>query len=251
MNRLLKIGMASTLALASAAPAIAQQYQPTDEYRQQQRDYQLQRDQYEASRDDYRESRRDYREARRDYDRRLNEWQRARSIYDARYGRGAYARLYPQPTWDRTYWSSYESPPYAGYYGRPATSRSTYKCENTSTVTGGLIGALAGAVLGSNVAARNARTEGAVLGGLVGAGVGAAVGNANDRYRCDDRGPYFTQSDTIPYREGRYRYSSTYDRTEYDRMGCRLAPAPVDAYGRDIRYVRVCPDSTGRYRITG
>jgi hypothetical protein len=25
----------------------------------------------------------------------------------------------------------------------------------------------------------------------------------------------------------------------------------VDSYGREYRYVRVCPDSMGRYRITG
>jgi hypothetical protein len=25
----------------------------------------------------------------------------------------------------------------------------------------------------------------------------------------------------------------------------------VDNYGEDVRYVRVCPDSSGRYRITG
>ena len=28
-------------------------------------------------------------------------------------------------------------------------------------------------------------------------------------------------------------------------------PAPIDAYGNDVRYVRVCPDGDGRYRITG
>jgi hypothetical protein len=36
-------------------------------------------------------------------------------------------------------------------------------------------------------------------------------------------------------------------------MRCRLAPAPVD-FDRDgreeeFRYVRVCPDETGRYRF--
>lgn len=152
--------------------------------------------------------------------------------------------------WDQTAWSRYEAPPYAGYYGSNVSAN--VRCDNNnSTVAGGLIGALAGAVLGSNVAARNARTEGAVLGGLVGAGVGAAVGNANDKYKCDNRGPYFSYDETVPYREGRQRYSSAYDRSYYDRQQCRLAPAPVDAYGRDVRYVRVCPDAEGRYRITG
>jgi len=256
MKSILKIGAVSVLALATAAPVSAQQYRPTPEYQRQQDDYDAQRDQYERQRDQYEDSRdawrqsaRSYREARRDYERRLAEWNRARYIYDRRYGYGAYARMYPRPVWDQTYWSRYEPPPYAGYYGRPASA--TVRCDNNSTIAGGLIGALAGAVLGSNVAARNARTEGAVLGGLVGAGVGAAVGSANDRYRCDSRGPYFTYDETVPYREGRYRYSSAYDYGYYERQRCRLAAAPVDAYGRDIRYVRVCPDREGRYRITG
>lgn len=256
MDRTFKIVMASALALATAMPAVAQQYRPTEEYQRQQREYDRERAQYDQTREDYREarqdyreSRRNYREARRDYERRLAEWDRARGIYDRRYGYGSYARLYPRPVWDQTAWSRYEAPPYAGYYGSNVSAN--VRCDRNSTVAGGLIGALAGAVLGSNVAARNARTEGAVLGGLVGAGVGAAVGNANDKYKCDNRGPYFSYDETVPYREGRQRYSSAYDRSYYDRQQCRLAPAPVDAYGRDVRYVRVCPDAEGRYRITG
>lgn len=254
-----KLGMVSALALATALPAAAQQYRPTPEYQRQQqeydaqrRDYDDQRERYETSRDDYRETNRNYREARRDYDRRVAEWDRARTIYDRRYGRGAYARMYQRPVWNQSYWTRNEPPPYAGYYGRPA-SATHVPCnnDNNSTVTGGLIGALAGAVLGSQVAGRGDRTEGAVLGGIAGAVVGGAVGNANDRYKCDSRGPYFTRDETVPYREGRRRYSSAYDTNYYTRQNCRLAPAPVDAYGRDVRYVRVCPDREGRYRITG
>jgi len=326
MNNLMKIGMVSALALATAAPVAAQQYRPTDEYQRQQREYERERDRYEDTRgqyeerrenyqearqdyrearaeyerrladwerarmaydarhgygayarvyarpvwdenvwsraptadrygryasDDVRESRRDYRAARRDYERRLAEWNRARSIYDRRYGYGAYARVYQRPVWDQSYWTRYEPPPYAGYYGRPASATSVPCNRNSSTVTGGLIGALAGAVLGSNIAGRGDRTEGAVLGGIAGAVVGGAVGNANDRYKCDARGPYFSYDETMPYREGRSRYSSAYDPSYYERQRCRLAAAPVDAYGRDVRYVRVCPDSEGRYRITG
>ena len=82
-------------------------------------------------------------------------------------------------------------------------------------------------------------------------GLGASVGNANDRYKCDNRGPYFTYNDTVPYRESRsYRYGS-YDANYYAQQRCRLAPAPVDARGSDYRYVRVCPDAQGRYRVTG
>lgn len=332
MNKHLKIGMASALALATAAPmAAAQQYRPTDEYQRQQQDYNRERERYEdrkaqneGARENYREarqdyavaradyerrladwenaraaydarngygayarvyarptwddagwdrmpesadrydrqatyesrqSRRDYRAARADYDRRLAEWNRARAIYDRRYGYGAYARMYPRPTWDQAYWTTNQPPPYAGYYGRPATA-TAIPCgsgarSNNSTVAGGLIGALAGAVLGSQIAGRGDRTEGAVLGGVAGAVVGGAVGNANDKYKCDSRGPYFSYDDTVEYREGRRRYSSAYDSSYYTRERCRLAAAPVDAYGRDVRYVRVCPDSDGRYRITG
>jgi hypothetical protein len=258
MNNIMKVGMASALALATALPAAAQQYRPTPEYQRQQdvydaqrSQYEDQREQYEGRREDYRQTRRNYAEARRDYERRLAEWNRAQVIYDRRYGRGAYARMYARPVWDQTYWSSYEPPPYAGYNGRN-TSASNVPCNTSNnTAAGGVIGALAGAVLGSQVASRGARTEGAVLGGVAGAVIGGAVGNANAKYKCDSRGPYFSEDDTIPYREGRNRYASSYDYGYYERQRCRLAPAPVDAYGRDIRYVRVCPDDQGRYRITG
>lgn len=195
--------------------------------------------------------RRDAREARRDYNRRLNEWERARVIYDRRYGSGAYARMYARPSWDENYWTSNSPPPYAGYYGSQSNTTAPCASNNNSTVAGGLIGALAGAVLGSNVASRGNRTEGAVLGGVAGAVIGGAVGNANDKYKCDSTGPYFAYDDTVPYREGRNRYASSYDQGYYNQQKCRLAAAPVDSYGRDVRYVRVCPDSTGRYRITG
>jgi hypothetical protein len=259
MNTHMKVGIASALALATALPAVAQQYRPTDEYQRQQREYQAERDRYDASRDqyegtrqNYQQARRDYRGARADYERRLAEWDRARVIYDRRYGYGSYARVYTRPVWDEAYWTRNDPPPYAGYYGRQASTTSV-PCNNnnSSTVAGGLIGALAGAVLGSNVAGRGDRTEGAVLGGIAGAVVGGAVGNANDRYKCDSRGPYFSYNETVPYREGRRRYSSAYDTSYYTRERCRLAAAPVDAYGRDMRYVRVCPDGDGRYRITG
>lgn len=258
MNNITKVTVASALALATAMPAVAQQYRPTQEYQRQQDAYEEQRSQYddqraqyEERRQDYREARRNSREARRDYERRLAEWNRAQYIYDRRYGRGAYARMYARPVWDQASWSSYETPPYAGYYGRNSSQTNVPCNTSNNTVAGGVIGALAGAVLGSQVASRGVRTEGAVLGGLAGAVIGGAVGNANGNYKCDSRGPYFSESDTVAYREGRNRYASSYDRNYYENQRCRLAAAPVDAYGRDVRYVRVCPDSQGRYRITG
>jgi hypothetical protein len=277
MNHIMKMGMASALALATAAPAAAQYYQPTPQYQQDQGRYEEQREQYEASRDRYEQRREAYDDrraqyevARNDYERRRADWERARAAYDARYGYGAYVRRHPMPAWDTAYWSGYPVPAYsapgyayrapgyayapaAPYYGtNSAYTTPTVRCGSNSTVTAGAIGAIAGALLGSNVAARNARTEGAVLGAVVGGAIGAGVGHANDRYKCDSRGVYFTQSETIPYRED--VYASGYDPNRYrtwTSRRCRLAAAPVDSYGQDYRYVRVCPDSSGRYRFVG
>jgi len=256
MSDLLKIGTASAMALALAAPAFGQP-QPTAQYQQQMQDYQYQRQQYEQSRDNYeanrehyQDARADYRAARADYDRRLADWEAARAAYDARYGYGAYARRYARPVWDEAYWTRVQPAPYASAYGANA-AYGEVRCDHDSTVAGGAIGAIAGAVLGSNIAARNARPEGAVLGAVVGGAIGAGVGNAHDRYKCDSRGPYFSYSETVPYRESRgWRYGAN-DPSYYGRMRCRLAAAPIDRDGRDYRYVRVCPDETGRYRITG
>jgi hypothetical protein len=257
MNAPIKIGLASALAIAAATPAFAQyqQYQPTDQYRQDQQRYQDERSAYEARRDNYDASRADYQSARADYERRRADWERARADYDARYGYGAYIRVYgPAPVWDDTRWARATPPPSAGYYGRDAAYAGpavTCRNDHSAATAGAILGALAGAALGSNVAGHGVRTEGAVLGGVVGAGIGGAVGNANDRYRCDSRGPYYSYGDTIAYREAQGYRSGRYDSTYYSRMRCRLAPAPVDSYGRDYRYVRVCPDADGRYRITG
>jgi len=252
MNTPLKAGLVSALAFATAVPAFAQQHRPTQDYQRDMRQYEAQQAQYE-------DSRAGYEAARRDYERRRSDWERARADYDRRYGPGSYIRAYgPEPTWDDRRWARYA--PSAGAYG----SNSAYSnaaCRpgggSNNTAIGGLIGALAGAALGSNVAANGRGTEGTVLGAVVGGALGAGVGNATnnrDRYKCDSRGPYFTYNDTLPYRESSYdrqRRSGRYDYSYYNRQRCRLAPAPIDSYGRDYRYVRVCPDRDGRYRITG
>ncbi len=257
MSISLKAGLVSALAVATAlpaVPAIAQQYRPTQEYQRELREYEARQARYE-------DSRAGYDAARRDYERRRSDWERARADYDRRYGPGSYIRAYgPEPTWDDRRWSRYA--PSAGAYGSNAAYDAA--CRPTggngnNTAIGGLIGALAGAALGSNVAANGRGTEGAVLGAVVGGAIGAGVGNATnnnnrDRFRCDSRGPYFSYQDTVPYRESRFdrrRRSGQYDYSYYNRQRCRLAPAPVDDYGRDYRYVRVCPDRDGRYRITG
>jgi hypothetical protein len=264
MNTALKVAMASTLALATAAPAMAQsQYQQTpdsreaqERYQEQQQQYQQQRDNYDARRSDYDQRREGYQAARNEYERRLAAYNRARRNYDRRYGYGAYVRVYgPAPVWSDRNWAYYAVPapgyaPAAPYYGaNTAYAAPAVRCDNSSTVGAGAIGAIAGALLGSNVAAHGRRTEGAVLGGVVGAGIGAAVGHQHDKYKCDQRGPYFAYDETIPYREDESYRTPRY--AEYQRMRCRLASAPVDSDGRDYRYVRVCPDPDGRYRIVG
>jgi uncharacterized protein YcfJ len=290
MNTALRLGMASVLALATAAPAFAQQpqYQPNQyqrdpqdqpppgpqyqqtgpsaqdqqQYQQDRRDYEARKDAYDARkdaydarRDNYEASRADYQAARADYDRRHAQWERARADYDARYGYGAYIRVYgPAPIWDTARWGPYGAPA-ATYYGRPTVyvAPGPVECRNdhSAATAGTILGAIAGAALGSNIAASGHRTAGSILGGVVGAGVGGSVGNAHDRYRCDNRGPYYSYNDTVEYREARDFRSGRYDYAYYNRMHCRLAPAPIDRYGRDVRYVRVCPDADGRYRITG
>ncbi len=165
----------------------------------------------------------------------------ARDSYDRRRGAGAYDRRNPGEA------SRYNTP-YAGGYAIDTSANVNYRNDcrqdaKKNATVGGVIGALAGAALGSNVAARNARPEGTVLGALVGAGVGAAVGNASAK--CDTRGNYYSYEQTQPYRYTDGRYAEASER-------CRLAPAPAEYNGRvETRYVRVCPDADGRYRVDG
>lgn len=253
-------------------PPPAPAYQPTPQYQQQQQqyeqerqDYQAKKDAYDARRenyesraDNYEASRADYQAARADYDRRRAAWERARARCDHRYGDGAYVRVYgAQPVWDTARWGRYDDPAVANDYGRPsayvAAEPGRYDCRNdhSAATAGAILGAIAGATLGSNLSAPGHHTENSVLGGVVGGGVGAAIGNAHDRYKCDQRGAYFAYGDTIAYREDPNFRAGRYGYGDYQRMRCRLAPAPVDRDGRDVRYVRVCPDTDGRYRITG
>lgn len=285
----LKIALVATVALSTAAPAFAQ-YQPTQQYQRDLRDYDNDRADYASRQAEYQRARDDY-DARRDryerdrdrydrrygagayartngpapawddaywtdryrsvswsdrgeFDRRLAQYERDRATYDRENGYGAYARRYgPAPAWSAG--DPGRGPSYAGGYNDPCRDQKT-----TNSVAGGLIGALAGAALGSNVAARNARTEGAVLGALVGGVAGTAIGRSTAK--CDNTGYYYSYDQTVPYRESAYdrrARSGRYDYSYYNRQRCRLAPAPIE--GEDYRYVRVCPDREGRYRITG
>ena len=79
--------------------------------------------------------------------------------------------------------------------------------------------------------------------------------NVNSTVNCDAGGYYFSYRDTYPYRESRWDYgrrSGRYESSYYVSHRCRLAIAPAEWGGRrDYRYVRVCPDAYGHYRITG
>ena len=145
----------------------------------------------------------------------------------------------------------------------------------------GLLGAAIGAVAGSQVASRGRRTEGSLLGGVVGAAIGAGVGRSTAacqptyqqpvRYQGYDTPSYGYEPAYDPYDRRDYRRDDGYDYyrdypQSYDRGyggyggsvqpvqaddGCRLAESQIRMPdGRmEVRHVRTCPDSSGRYRI--
>lgn len=232
-NALASSALAVTLMAATAPAGMAQPYYDDGGYARSAQDYEYQQDVYAREQADYAERQRQYQ---RDY----NAYVRAQRDYDRRYGSGAYVRRYGA---------------FTGY--APSPAQASYDCNRRrdgNTAAGVIIGAIAGGVIGSNVAGRGVRNEGAVLGAIVGGAAGGAIAR-NNTTRCDNAGVYYSYNDTIPYREGsweRNRRSGRYDRSYYMRQNCRLAVAEVNYGGRiDYRYVRVCPDRYGRYRITG
>ena len=182
------------------------------------------------------------------WERERDDYYRLRAEYDRRNGIGAYDRRYP--SFASRYAVNAAATAPAPVYAQPCDLQQQ---QRTNSTAGGIIGALAGAALGGSVAGNGAKTEGAVLGGVVGAVVGASVGRATAK--CDSTGYYYSYDQTMPYREDpadRARRSGQYDYSYYERQGCRLVTAPAEINGRtDDRYVRVCPDNQGRYRITG
>lgn len=246
-TKLIAAAAAGVMAL-SAGAAIAQSTPPEwEQYQSQQRDYQRQQNAYQDRREDYDAQRRTY-EAKRE------QYLRDQAAYDRRYGRGAYVRQYGEWRYEPSAYgadrygrdvSYYDNSYYAPYRDNPCEQR-----RDGRTAAGALIGALAGAALGSNLASSGVRTEGAVLGALVGGGLGGSIGRSTAK--CDDNGYWFSRDQTISYRETGYGRGNRYGYNDYRRRGCRLAPAPAEYAGRvEYRYVRVCPDDRGRYRITG
>ena len=105
---------------------------------------------------------------------------------------------------------------------------------------GTVLGGIAGAVIGSNVDDDGNRAEGTVIGAIAGAAVGNQIGARSTK--CDRNGAYWSRGETYGYSD-RYYYRGSRSDSWYERRHCRWA--------RDWRgdYVRVCPDSRGRYRI--
>lgn len=171
----------------------------------------------------------------------------------------------------------------SGYYGQGNYNYDPCRRDSTNRgTTGALIGGALGAVIGSNAAARNARTEGALLGGALGAAVGAGVGKSSAACAPQTRQGYYGRSQNYGYNNGynngyygnqNYGYQGGYynggyqnDGYAYDRYGnsytvgqsqqadtngCTLAESPIYLPDGRVqkRFVRVCPDSNGRYQV--
>ncbi len=235
-----------------AMPAMAQPVDPAAQaaYEQQLNDYHAKQQSYEDSRATYQGRTDAYHVQQNAYANQQAAYADQRAQYD--HEKAAYDLQYGAGSWDRRGYT-YDRYPgrdaYAYYRASPCERRAS-----SDAAAGGAIGALAGAAIGSAVAGRGNHTEGAVLGGFAGAAIGASSASSSAA-RCDARGYYFSYNQTVPYRESAEygdRVSGQYGYDNYRRMRCRLAAAPayVDGY-TDYRYVRVCPDSSGRYRITG
>ena len=157
---------------------------------------------------------------------------------------------------------------------------------NSRGVTGALVGGAGGAVIGSQLAASGHRTDGSLLGGIVGAIAGAAVGHNTAACTNGPPPPSYSYRDAPPPGPSAYYEPAppAYDGADYapppppppryaeretvwaygrhgarlrvieDRAGpdgCTVAESPVymPDGGVDRRFVRVCPDSSGRYRV--
>lgn len=235
MKRLMTCLMAGAMAATMTVPATAQSYYDRNA-------------QYESDRASYDAQMRDYNRAK-------DQYERDRAAYDRRYGYGAYERYYgpfsrPMPAYRGSY-----APTYATVPDAPSAACAQAKSDAKSgRAAGTILGALIGGAIGSNVAASGHRGDGTALGAVVGGVIGNKVGGdtkagAYAAY-CDRDGWYYSYDQTYPYREGRDGVPrGRYDTRYYSDRNCRLAPA--DAGNGEYRYVRVCPDPNGRYRMVG
>lgn len=181
----------------------------------------------------------------------------------------ASAQAYGAPYGGSSYGGAYDS---RGYYYDPCQRSTTQRGTG-----GGLAGAAIGAGIGGGVAARGAKTEGAVLGGLLGAVIGSNIGKNsaactsgrapppppprayNDGYDDDYRPVPYDQVRRDAQRDSYYERS--YERHEGYRVdnragqadvnGCTLAESPIYLPDGRVqkRFVRVCPDASGKYQV--
>jgi len=274
----LKLAVAAVMA-AGATSASAQTYgQAYSAYQAAQNSYYNQQSAYQASRETYEAARARYDADRAAYDARWGYGAYARAygpfVYNApapTYGYG-YGTTYPYSSYPATTYpySSYPyssapstygygygspygystNPYYAGAYGANSAYTTAVPCSSTSSSANlSVLSALAQAALGGGISTSNMVNQ-AVLGAVVDNALGR---QSSYTARCDSRGYYYSYNQTQPYREGYYDAYGTWHATAPSPQyaSCRLATAPTDAYGQTYRYVRVCPDSSGRYRITG
>ncbi len=172
----------------------------------------------------------------------------------------------------------------ASAYAQTSNYDPCQRDANNRGVTGGLLGAAGGAVVGSQFSANGHRRDGSLLGGIIGAIAGASIGHSTAAWNNGPPPPppVYTQppppgpsaydpSQPQPYDAAEYgppvqpayvqreavwvygrhgvRFRVMENRTEPN--GCTLAESPVYMPdGRvEPRFVRVCPDYRGRYRI--
>ena len=264
-----RVFVTSSLAgiLALSATAALAQYNNSypsaqDNYTQEQRDYQASQEayrnrvqNYQGRVEDYRDRQDDYQAQRGAYedqkaaaDAQMDAYLRARDAYDARWGRGAYDRNRPAGYIPRP---ADFTPPAVAAVTAPPYRDTCRERGNANAAARGYIDSMAAGAIGVNAGNRSAR-EGEILG----APVDARSENRLNRAvaSCDGVGYYYSFDQTFPYRETAYdrnRRSGRFTYARYNGMRCRLAIAPT-AWGgvTDYRYVRVCPDRAGRYRIT-
>lgn len=271
------LAIASIVAAAAAGTgAAAQTYgQAYQTYQQQYSTYQAQQAAYNSARAKYESDRAAY-DARYGYGAYERRYGVFRYTPTTTYGYG-YGSAYPYSSYPTTTYpySSYPysstpsaygygygtspyspygygntNPYYAGAYGVPSAYGTAVPCATgSSNVNLGALASIAQAAMGSRSTSVNSVVNQAILGAVVDQALGSRAISSS---QCDSRGYYYTYDQTQPYREGYYdgygRWVSTLSSSAY--ANCRIAPAPTNSYGSEYRYVRVCPDATGRYRIT-
>ncbi|HYG25753.1 MAG TPA: hypothetical protein VD906_02490 [Caulobacteraceae bacterium] len=268
------------LVVAGLLAAGAAQAQTTTVYTEAHQTYQQQQAAYEAQQSAYEAARLKYENDRAAYDARWGAGAYARlhgpfvytpPAYTYGYGSTA-ATTYPYSTAPYVYPGvpaatyPYTTSPYASTYPYSSTYPYTtapyaggYSVNASYGVATPCVGATGGLNMGALSVAANAALAGKTLSGttevnraVLGAVVDHALGARSiASSQCDANGYFYTFEQTQPYREG---YYDAQGRWVVGVTGayanCRLAPAPTDATASTWRFVKVCPDASGRFRIS-